>query len=263
MRLSRLALLGLALAAVLLSPAPALATLTLVQETGKVRNNGTGTLECTFGVLPTIGNTIIIMVFGWSSGASPAFDATDNQSGNTYTTQVSRDAAFNFGESAIISGTVVGSAGTFTITLHNHGTGAFANIANCQEWSGITSVTADKTTSATGSSAAPSTGTTATTTQNEELLVGVTVANSNQSWTANSGGSNPSSGWTMPINETDSATFQAGAAVYRTVNATGAYVHVWADTTSDNWSGVIATFKGAAGGGGGTPPTRSLLGVGK
>jgi|SRR6266850_3281294 len=217
--------------------------ISIVRQSGKIQGTGNAPLgvNYSFSVLPAVGNTIIVTVFGWSN-VNPGYSVSDNQ-GNTYTLNAFRNTG-GFGSATVFSAPVNTSAGTFTVTVTNNGSGASTVNFNAQEVGVLSSTPFDKSSSTTGSSTTPSTGTTATTTVASEILVGCQKNDGNSGiWSANASGSTPSSGWILEINETDDGVFGAGATADIIVSATGAYVHVWSHTGGASpWGGCIATF---------------------
>lgn len=109
-------------------------------------------------------------------------------------------------------------------------------------------------------------GTTATTSQANELVIAVfTIANVLQS--ATQGISDPPSGFTtLDVSQT-SFTTGCGEAAYKEVSATGAQLATWTSSgAAGEWMGGIATFRGAGGGGGGAVLRKNSLlrlGVGR
>ena len=94
-----------------------------IQTTPLGHSVASATASCSFGILPTVGDAVIVSVWG-ESATVPIFTVTDNQSGNTYTQTVyNRDSTLGHGQ---FSGqwllpAVVGSSGTFTITITDSG----------------------------------------------------------------------------------------------------------------------------------------------
>jgi len=137
------------------------------------------------------------------------------------------------------------AAGPTTVTTAI--SGAATTIRVCiAEYSGIaTSGALDKTASAQAdASSAPSSGATAATTQADELVFGASSSSDNQTYTAGSGytrrASTPSNAGTARMSIED-----------KIVAVTGAQTADWS-TGSTNWTALVATYKGAAAGGGGS-----------
>src|SRR6267143_3626850 len=96
--------------------------ISLVRQSGKIQATGTAVFSAnySFGVLPAVGNVIVVTVFGWNT-ADPAYTASDNQ-GNTYTMQAGTGTGG--GGERILSAPINTSAGTFTVTVTNNGSGS-------------------------------------------------------------------------------------------------------------------------------------------
>jgi hypothetical protein len=94
-------------------------------------------------------------------------------------------------------------------------------------------------------------GTTATTSQANELVIAV-MTTSNVLQSASSGITDPPAGYaSLDVSQTSFST-GCGEACYKEVAATGTQTAAWTWTPTGEWMGVIATFKGAGGGGGNT-----------
>ena len=132
------------------------------------------------------------------------------------------------------------SGGAETVSF----TGGFDNFEHMAifEYSGIaTSTSLDKTSSAidVADETAFSSGSTATTAQADELLIGMVGNDSTKTNT-------PDAGWTERYEGT--ANSRALSACERIVSSTGAYAHTGTLSGNSNWVALIATFKAAAGG---------------
>lgn len=148
----------------------------------------------------------------------------------------------------IYIGIVGAGAGTLITINLSGGTGTFIDIADVCEYSGIdTSSYLDKTASNYGYSAAGDTGTTATTTQANELWIGCIAAGYSTSGAVQS---SPTNGFTL----LDGAELHSGsyygstAYLEKIVSATGQANSGTTISYSNYWSGLMATFKAAAAG---------------
>lgn len=186
------------------------------------------------------GNTITV-VTGRNGATALAVTITDTR-GNTYVKDLiaSNGTAQHLEiwrakiETALQAGDVI----TFQFeTVTRHGSGV------ATEWQGfLDPVPLDQTAIGSGASNAPATGTTATTTQADELLLGGVCFDA--AVTASAG-----------TNYTGLATAQNGSttrryafAEYRIVNATGAYTATANLTGSAVWAAGLVTYKAATGG---------------
>lgn len=131
----------------------------------------------------------------------------------------------------------IGGADTVTV---NYGSTQFdLGCMFVAEYSGIATASAlDKTATATGFGGTSNSGSTATTTQADELLIGVT------SGTHTFGSYTPGSGWTE---RADITTGRPGHYQEKIVSSTGAYDSTATLSTNANWAAGIATFKAAIG----------------
>lgn len=144
-----------------------------------------------------------------------------------------------------------------TVSANLSGAGGYVALS-AVEYSGLaTTLALDKIQTNTGNSASLDSGTTAATTQNDELLMG--------SGTENLG---PNITWTAGASFTKRSDCNLGAStsvVYleeRIVSSTGTYSAPCTSSDSDPWAADIATYKMAGGGAAPTVKTLSALGVG-
>lgn len=255
MAMKRITSLITALALALLA-SDASAGATRVKSTGKISWTGVSSMG-SFATLPSVGNMIICVM----SGANVSIDfsaVADNQTGNTYHQAVQSavaDAANRTRAAVWYSDAIVGSAGTFTITVtHTAGQGQWA----CTEYSGMATASAlDVSTSNRGvTTVNPNSGTTATTTQADEVVAGAMAIRATQSSITNAG-------WTEEYETLDFAADEPGEGDTKIIAAAGTQISTWtvSATTANGWCGVIATFKVAAAGGG-TRQSLPLLNVG-
>ncbi len=190
----------------------------------------------------TAGNSVIVTFLwgGWSSAETTS--CTDSQ-GNSYSVDVNEYYSGAGLYTIVCSAHNVSALGTSdTITL-TFSSGTYGVSATVHEFSGLAAVaTLDQVASNNGSSATPSSGNTATTTQAEELLVGAIGVSGppTDSFTPGSGYTALSSvGFTGVWNGTIRPE-------YRIVSATGSYQADGTLGTSRGWAAGIATYKAAA-----------------
>lgn len=234
---------------------PAHATVTLVQHLVSgcdIASANSGT--CSFSVNTTAGNIIIVAL---RVGGTATAAVTDDKSGgsNTYNSDAS-NAHSGLGTAYIFSAPNAGTAKVITITL----TGGPTTIrAAIYEYSGIATTTPlDKTSGLFTSSgpAAIDSGTTATTTQANELLFGVEINNTVE------GASSPTAGTSQSFVLEDKVPADPSARLATedvVVSATGAYRADWHSiATGTDHIALIATYKAAAGG---APPRSHRKGL--
>lgn len=143
------------------------------------------------------------------------------------------------------------AAGTPTVTI------TLSSAAGCrfgiQEASGFTAAVIDQIASAMGTSTNPSSGNTPTTTDPDELLFAV-LTNSGGAETAVAG-----TGFTIRQSIGTGSDLKY-VQESRVVASTGTYPGDWSNLSgTTNWTASIATFKGTAGGGGGTDGWKILI----
>lgn len=217
-----------------------------VKATGITRVQGnakatiiTGTLlNVTMASSPIAGNALVLTYMGCASGSNTPSISSISQTGVTWTYQIGKThASYVSWRGEIWFGVVTSGANVMVnITLDksavNHAT------ADVCEYSGLlTSGFLDLT--ATNSSLAtttPDTGTTSTTTQAEELWVGLTGS----TWTTQS---SPTNGFTLLDGVTDGSV--SNAYLEKIVSSTGT-ANSGTTQTSNAWLGCIATFKAGA-----------------
>jgi hypothetical protein len=257
------ALAVLALVVWLLTASTAGAAITFVGDLGANEANGVGAvaLGITTTAAAPAGSSIIIVASSRSGEASgPTSVACTDSAGHTYTTdrsQASLTTLTSICATHQIAATLSAGA-TLTVTW----TGGFAPFnqrARAFAVTGLATSPLDQTASATGTSGAPSSGATATTTRAEELLVG---AIDNDVATVAGAGFSPGTNGTANICATSgSSTYTALAGVgstqapalfgmYCIVGATGAYSAQATLSNAPTWEALVATYRGAL-----TPPT--------
>jgi hypothetical protein len=143
------------------------------------------------------------------------------------------------------------AAGSTTVTIAVSGTLDTQRVL-CAEYSSSPALELDRYSEATGSSTAPNSGTTATTTAANELLIGVIGTAFNGTVLT------PGAGWT----DRTETTGERMNFMERLVTSTGTYDASGTFGASDEWGAIIATYKATSGGGGGTLRRMTTLGVG-
>jgi len=193
------------------------------------------------------GNSVIVTFLwgGWSSAETTS--CTDSQ-GNSYSVDVNEYYSGAGLYTIVCSAHNVSALGTSDMITLTFSSGTYGVAATVHEFSGLAAVaTIDQAASNNGSSATPSSGSTATTTQADELLVGAIGVSGppTDSFTPGSGYTVLSSiGFTGVWNGTIRPEYQI-------VSATGSYQADGTLGTSSGWAAGIATYKAAAA----TPPS--------
>lgn len=198
---------------------------------------------------PTNGN-LNVLCFAASGSSSPSTISSITQTNVAWTKQAGPVSGGGWNSTTELWAGVVAAAADATITVNVTGGGGaqtYIAIADACEYSGLLTVGfLDKTATNSGSSAASDTGTTANTTQNDELWVGSTEAN--QSASVNQ--SNPTNSFTLLDGASSGfmGVYLSLGFLERIVAATGTANSGTTIQNSASWAGCIATFKAAAAG---------------
>jgi hypothetical protein len=206
--------------------------ISIIQQQSGSQSAGTS-FPLAFAAGVTAGDALIALIALGS--ASAAVTSISDSKGNLWTKAVgaqaqSRDAEIWFAQNA--------TAGATTVTLNLSASVAAALQLIEASWI-FTSVALNRIANISGSSKSPVTGTTATTTQANELAIGFATTGS---LTAASAG--PTNSYTALTNITTNVSL-FGA--YQVESVAGARSTGWTLGTGTGWNGVIATFKAAAG----------------
>ena len=232
----------------------------LVQSTGLQCADAATTQVFSFATLPAVNNYVFVLSSRYAGGGTGTGNITfsDNQS-NTWDFVTDRGNTSNY--ESIGYAKVTTSSGTFTITLSMAGsTSGNYYCSDAIEWSNVTAATPvyDVTLTAVGSGMSQNTGTTATTTQANDLVLAVLSGD----------GGNPmnistpaSAGYTSLAVQQNASAHIGFEASYKTVAATGTQSAAWTTTVTSTWSVGIGTFKINAAAGGAVPRL-TMLGVG-
>ena len=226
-----------------LSSSQALAQIAFVKTIGTTSSTSNGTsLTVTVPAAGVAGGNSVIVSLGFDP-ASGSVSCSDSH-GNSYA--VDKDITNGSGKSGVravifSAHNIVALTNGNTITCTHPSAGARAMSAN--EFSGLaTSATRDQTSSGTGNSTAASSGSTPTTTQGSELLLGTigVEGKSNESFTV---GSSYTSIGRTGTNQGSAASNITINPEYRLVTTTGAYNASGTLGTSTKWAGAIVTYK--------------------
>jgi hypothetical protein len=191
---------------------------------------GVGSVSVAFPASTTPGNLIIAFVR--MATPSQTVSVTDS-AGNTYVDAVAHTQTLDGSQVHLFYARNISAATTNTVT-------ATFSASNTQPWLAIyeykglsTSNPLDQTAQAEGSSSAPSTGPTPTTTSPNELVFAGFEFSSSY-WEA------PGSGFTLQQYDTQNSPAATESMV---VNSTGSYTASLALSSSPTWSAVVATFR--------------------
>ncbi|MCW4003969.1 MAG: hypothetical protein NWE95_08685 [Candidatus Bathyarchaeota archaeon] len=207
-------------------------TITRIQYKRGTSNQST-TINVTLNNTPTVGNTLIAAIANGSDGGD-CHVSSISQSGVSWSKIRSSVSANNVAESEIWLGNVLSSASkNITVNLTQS---LYYHICNVCEYSGLMSSPLDKRASNSGYGNTVDSGTTATTTQANEVWVGSLCGTS-----GSAGLSNPTNNFTM----LDGAlTWSIEAAYCEKIVSTTGTANVSATTSgTPAWAGCIATFK--------------------
>jgi hypothetical protein len=182
----------------------------------------------------------------WGTGASFASgNCTDNQLGNSYTLVQQSDVSNGCRSAIFYCPSVVGSVGTFTITINPDGVGNTYMVAAATEWDTAFEVGATGAQNASvGTAASVGSGTIAA---ERVLAAAVAVAQSQASITVEV----VSPVWTPEFEELSFATDIPGEGNTRVAAASAPFTAAWTLGNLGSWSASIAQFTPAAAQGGG------------
>lgn len=215
-------------------------TITRVQGNNRSATNTTPfTISLTS--TPTSGNVLILCYGSINNGYASI--SSISQTGVTWaglSNPQSKSEYAGYYQSEIWFGIVgAGASKDASITLAATPT-TYGAVADICEYSGVlTTGFLDKKASTAGTSNVPVTGTTATTTQNDELLIAVTMIGSNRTQAYNV---------TYGFTTLDGASMNPVGIAFmeKIVSTTGTYQAGTTASASGTWAGCIATFKAAA-----------------
>ena len=211
----------------------------IVRVQGNARGTSTtDTITVVQASAPTNGNVNVATIGCADSGAATKVVSSISQTNVVWTSQITKTGAFGQIGSEIWFG-VVGAGASDTITVNLSGDSDLGATADVCEYSGIlTAGFLDKTASSSGGAGTvTNTGTTAATTQADELWVGVVNARYESQ-------STPTNGFTlMDGTETNNLSI---VFLEKIVSAIGAANSGTTASANCYWCGCIATFKAEA-----------------
>lgn len=199
-------------------------------------------VAASFAVLPTPGNTLIAVLGRYHATTGHTVTVDDNQDHGwaEAVTKVINPSGDDLG--ADIWWKAVGtSAGTYTVTV-TPSAGNFWASLTVLEYSGLAAAPVDRTATGIATSGNPiASGTTAATTQADELLVACLSL-----YSSNTAAMGVTGGWAEEV-VGEGAWGVAGKQVFsmvdRVVAAMSTYVHTWTADHEDYGAALIATFK--------------------
>jgi hypothetical protein len=215
--------------------------ITRSHTTGKFRVTVGTPASGNFGANPAVGQLIVVAFWGVSNLAWQPQDCTDNQ-GNRYSLAAVSTVATR---TCAIWWTIAGAnAGTFTVSIASSVAGNLsgAGCATSFATDGTGLWRLDKRASATGSSTTPATGSTATLTVADEVVVAAMGAIANQ---ASIAVESVSPAWTEEAEELSFTTYMAGEMDSRVVSATTAQSCSWTLASTAGWVCAVVTFRDA------------------
>ena len=213
-----------------------------VQGTGKVRAPNTPTITLTFGSAPVVGNAVIVVVHtAWVPGEVRPGACVDNR-GNVYrrvASAINGDAVVGF----FLCSLVTASAAPFTITASL--TASADSVASAIEVSGGSApygLAVDKLVTQTGTSAAPSTGTTAALTADEVFAVAAWNCGTNTLTSITVQVVSPT--WTQEAEELDGASYTVGEINSRVLTGVIGTTQscAWTASSSRAYAAALVTF---------------------
>lgn len=219
--------------------APAVQAAAVRVQTETCNNTGATSISCGMASTPINGNALIAII--GTRGTSDNRVSSITQTGATWTRQAQRSNASGVTTEVWAAFNVSGASTTVTVNL----AASLKASAIIVEYSGLaTSGSLDQTATNSGSSSAPSTGTTATTSQADELWIGG-IANINTSTY-----SAPTNSFTEVAEAASgggaSSTRNNAVFLERIVAATGTASTGATLSGTQQWAGVVATFRAAA-----------------
>lgn len=186
----------------------------------------------------TSGNTVIVAVSNYQSANANTASVTDNK-GNTYTKIVTNPTAVSGNNQiSLWYATNVAGGSSFTVTATSSAT-SYLSIA-AHEYAGLlTSTTLDSTSNQNGVGTSATTGLTAMTIQNNELVFGAFLHE-------NFATINPTAtnGFTIRQSIVNGSVYEPLVTLDKIVSTTGQYAATLTWATSATWRGAVATFKG-------------------
>ena len=210
--------------------------------------DGSNQVTITVGVAGVAAGSTVVLAIGTNSATATITGIVDSNI-NTYTVHKTQANVGNVESSYLASGDIdvaLVNGDTITITFSS-GVGV---VAYADEWSGLAASPIDRTASGnSGFGNSHTSGSTATTTQADELLIGVHVHNQAATWTATSSFNLIHEG--LGVTAGRRLAYQ-----YRIVSATGAYASTGTTDNNTDTANIIGTFTAPA------PPPQSFDGIG-
>lgn len=205
-------------------------------KTGSVRATG-NSFALSFTSLPVVGSSVLVICYGYASGLTADPTCSDNQTGNTYTRRrFQQDTGPANWCACLDLLAVVGSSGTFTVTVNDGsaGTAGYFYLALVE----TVNRALDVGNSANGTSTAPAPGSVTPTTPydfavncvaNEDIANPVTLTS-------------PAAPWVSLIKTTDGSLDVPGESMYALLTSAAAINPTWT-TSNFQWSALQQEYR--------------------
>jgi hypothetical protein len=216
-------------------------TIAASQTTGKFRVSGGASSAGSFGTAPQAGDLIVVRFWGYPGPLWAPNHCTDNQ-GNTYSlAQVTPDTVFNGVNVAVWYAVSRATSGTVTVTVATGAVGGMSYGAGCAtSYTGSDVWRFDEAAQATGSSAAPATGSTGTLV--DATSVSIATLGTSGTDQASITVETVSPAWTQDAEELSWASYIPGETDSRVLASTAAQSCSWTLSTSTPWACGVVTF---------------------
>ena len=212
-----------------------------IQTAQNTASIGSGTFTVTLGSPPTSGNTLFLTYASSGQPTNPTISSV-SQTGVTWTKAVSEDGLVNV---EIWYGKIGANAGnTATITIAGSSTSDIGNVAHICEWTKVATINPlDKTAVNTGQGNTGETGTTAVTSQSNELFVGAIGTARQHTAAALTDQHSPTNSYTLSNGIITTSGQYTSLAELIKVSTTTETASSGTSFGSTYWAGCIATFK--------------------
>ena len=200
--------------------------------------SASGATTCTTGNLTTTNGNLFVVS---TSYCCATFTSITDSKGNSYATNAIPDTPEGDGGNIRQDYKDAGTGGATHNWTLTGATSSFFGTISVMEVSGAASSPLDKVASQSDPGTAVTSGSTATTAQADELLIGVGGTINIASFT-NDGGA----GWTERLNVATDASHEGIITGSQVVSATGTFAYTFTSSSADDHSAGISTWKAAA-----------------
>jgi hypothetical protein len=230
--------------------APLHAAISVVRQSTQGNFSPSASWTTSFAVLPSSGNTIIVVITAWQSTPPTVNTITDNQGvGNSYGLPTNGHASDADGVSTYIyrCKSIGATSGTFTITVNWTGAISVYGSIKAIEVSGLDTTNTDDVSSQsnlTGVTTKTQTNGSANASANDLAVGCITV----DTGSVAVGLTDPPTGYSSIHVQQDGSTYIGGESAYKIVSAleTSAATWSWTSGGANAYASVLATFQGAA-----------------